>query len=194
MPDGSILPEVRTGRITPLSSESTSKHISASFFPLPASARFSLRFRTKDAAAVNAAAALGIDTPINTCVVSSARTLARLGPDEWLLLCPEAQGAVLQQDIDMALAGRAYSLVDIGHRNVAISVEGEHARSILNAGCPLDLRDRSFPPGSATRTLLGKAEIVLLRPGIDQIYRVECWRSFAPYVHAFLREAAREFE
>lgn len=189
MPDGSILPAVHTQRFTPLSSGSTSKHISASFFPLPVSARFTLRFRTKDAPAV-----LGIDTPINTCVVSSARTLARLGPDEWLLLCPEAQGAALQRDIDTALVGRAYSLVDIGHRNVAISVEGGHACSILNAGCPLDLRDKSFPPGSATRTLLGKAEIVLLRPGIDPVYHVECWRSFAPYVHAFLREAAREFE
>jgi sarcosine oxidase, subunit gamma len=29
------------------------------------------------------------------------------------------------------------------------------------------------------------------RAGAD--FRVECWRSFAPYVHAFLQDAAREF-
>lgn len=194
MPDGSIFSAARAGQVSSLSSEPTSKYVSASLFPLPASARLSLRFRTNDAAAIDAAAALGIGAPVNTCVASSDRTIARLGPDEWLLLCSEAMGATVRREVDTALAGRAYSLVDIGHRNVAISVEGGHARSILNAGCPLDLRERSFPPGSATRTLLGKAEIILLRPNIDPVYRVECWRSFAPYVHTFLRDAARELE
>ena len=45
----------------------------------------------------------------------------------------------------------------------------------------------------ATRTLLGKAEIILWRLHDAPAYRVECGRSFAPYVYAFLREAAREF-
>jgi sarcosine oxidase subunit gamma len=41
-----------------------------------------------------------------------------------------------------------------------------------------------------TRTLLGKAEIVLWRIGAAA-FRLEVWRSFAPYVSAFLAEAAR---
>ena len=40
----------------------------------------------------------------------------------------------------------------------------------------------------------GKAEIVLMRLDDEPTYRVECWRSFAPYVLGFLNEAAREFQ
>jgi sarcosine oxidase subunit gamma len=69
-----------------------------------------------------------------------------------------------------------------------------YAREVINGGCPLDLDDAAFPPGRATRTLLGKAEIVLLRPDTPHTYRIECWRSFAPYVRGLLAEVAREFE
>ena len=41
---------------------------------------------------------------------------------------------------------------------------------------------------------MGKAEIVLMRLDDRPTYRVECWRSFASYVHGFLTEAAREFQ
>jgi sarcosine oxidase subunit gamma len=41
--------------------------------------------------------------------------------------------------------------------------------------------------------LLGKAEIVLWRLDAAPAFRVDCARSFAPYVQAFLQEAAREF-
>jgi sarcosine oxidase, subunit gamma len=46
--------------------------------------------------------------------------------------------------------------------------------------------------GMATRTLLGKAEIVLWRQAVDR-FQIDVWRSFAPYVREFLSEAAREF-
>jgi sarcosine oxidase subunit gamma len=73
-------------------------------------------------------------------------------------------------------------------------VSGRHAAEVLNSGCPLDLAEAAFPAGTATRTLLGKAEIVLMRLDDGPTYRVECWRSFAQYVHGFLLEAAREFD
>jgi len=43
-----------------------------------------------------------------------------------------------------------------------------------------------------TRTLFGKAEIVLWRTTPDT-FRIEVWRSFAPYVLGSLAEAAREY-
>ncbi|MCJ2086106.1 hypothetical protein MKK88_08880 [Methylobacterium sp. E-005] len=60
-----------------------------------------------------------------------------------------------------------------------------------NAGCPRDLGDAAFPAGSATRTLLGKAEIVLIRrAGPVPTYRGACWHSWSSYVYDLLREAA----
>jgi sarcosine oxidase subunit gamma len=62
---------------------------------------------------------------------------------------------------------------------------------VLNGGCPLDLDPSAFPAGAATRTVFGKAEIVLLREADDR-FRVECWRSFSDYVFGLLEAAARD--
>jgi sarcosine oxidase subunit gamma len=42
-----------------------------------------------------------------------------------------------------------------------------------------------------TRTVFGKAEIVLWRSG-EQVFRLEVWRSFSRYVVHLLHEVARE--
>jgi sarcosine oxidase, subunit gamma len=109
-----------------------------SIAPLERSARFSLRMRATTAAEA------GLDMPINTCAVADDRITARLGPDEWLLLGPQSEASELER----RLTGKFFSLVDISHRNVAIAVAGTHAREVINAGCPLDLHDDVFGPGS----------------------------------------------
>lgn len=160
---------------------------------LDAGTSYSLRIAPQVAATVREVAGFDLTGSINTAVASDARIAARLGPDEWLLIAPGSPDDVLAGDIENALAGHFHSLVDVSHRNVAIEVSGREAPIVLNAGVPIDLDDAVFPAGSATRTVLGKAEIVLVRPGTDRVYRIECWRSFAPYVRQFLDEAAREF-
>lgn len=160
---------------------------------LAANARFSLRMRPEAAASHRCDDRLQLNIPVNRCVLADGVTVARLGPDEWLMLGPDAESPALPHEINRALSGQFFSLVDIGHRNTGIATAGQYAREVINGGCPLDLRDAAFPPGSATRTILGKAEIILLRPGTDPTYRIECWRSFAPYVYRFLCENAREF-
>ena len=159
----------------------------------PPAARYSLRLEASVAEEIGEVAGFRLGLPINRLAVSGERMAARLGPDEWLLLGPAEDAEVISKQIEAALAGRFHALVDIGHRHFAAEVSGVHAADVLNAGCPLDLADAAFPAGSATRTLLGKAEIVLLRLEGETHYRVECWRSFAMYVNSFLVEAAREF-
>jgi sarcosine oxidase subunit gamma len=161
---------------------------------LDPAARFSLRIGSAEGANRQTVAGFRIDSPINTCSVEGERLSARLGPDEWLLLAPGPDGISLGQNIAAELKGAFFSLVDISHRNVGFWIDGAHAAEIVNGGCPLDLDDAIFPTGSATRTLLGKAEIVLIRPGNKKAYQVECWRSFAPYVHGLLKDVAREFD
>ena len=117
----------------------------------------------------------------------------RLGPNEWILLGPEEDAETIEREIYSAIAEPFFSLADIGHRDVAIAISGKHVVEVINGGCPLDLDNAAFPPGSASRTLLGKAEIVLLRVSDEPAYRVETARSFAEYVQSFLKELAREF-
>lgn len=171
-----------------------SERSTISVLMLGAGTTYSLRIAPEVAASVREAAGFDLTGNINTALGISGRIAARLGPDEWLLIGPDDQSNALADEIGAALAGHFHSLVDVSHRNVGIAVAGREASMVLSAGVPIDLGDAAFPAGSATRTVLGKAEIVVMRPGSDRVYRVECWRSFAPYVRAFLEEAVREFK
>lgn len=161
--------------------------------PLNPSARFCLRMDPAIATDLSEVAGFLIGVPINRGTSKGDRTAMRLGPNEWTLLGPEKDAETIEREICSALAAPFFSLTDIGHRDVAVAISGKHAVEVINGGCPLDLDDAAFPPGSATRTLLGKAEIVLLRVNDEANYRVETARSFAEYVQSLLKELAREF-
>jgi sarcosine oxidase subunit gamma len=153
---------------------------------LPPAERISLRAPAASVAALSKA--LGLDLPVKpkTSASSGGRTALWLGPDEWLVI--DQTGDPL---VDCAGVKALHSAVGVSHRNVAFSVSGAGAEAALNAGCPQDLSLTAFPVGACSRTILGKVEIVLLRTGEDA-FRVECWRSFSDYVHAFLMEAAAD--
>lgn len=161
--------------------------------PLGPSARWSLRLPPAAAGRLREAAGFQIAIEINRSTCENDTLAVRLGPDEWLLCAPVDAAAELERSVTAALGGEPRALVDVSHRYAALSVEGPRAPVLLASGCPLDLHPAAFTAGTATRTLLGKAEIVLWRVHDAPVYRVECARTFAPYVYAFLREAAREF-
>jgi sarcosine oxidase subunit gamma len=140
-----------------------------------------------------AGAALGLNISAIACRSASNNQWAALwlAPDEQLLLAPLAAGEALAGPLRDALSALPHSLVDMSHRQIAIEISGPTAQTLLNAGCPLDLHLSAFPAGMCTRTILGKADIVLWRTGTDS-FHVEVWRSFADYVARFLTEASRE--
>jgi sarcosine oxidase subunit gamma len=156
---------------------------------LPPARRFVLR--GDGAARAAAERALGVPVPTQACRAGSdgARAALWLGPDEWLLLAP-AGDAAAEAALSQSLQGLAHSLVDVSHRQVSLRVSGARATLLLNAGCPLDLHESAFPVGMCTRTMLGKAEIVLWRTAAGE-FHIEVWRSFAAYLTQYLAEAAR---
>jgi sarcosine oxidase subunit gamma len=159
---------------------------------LPPAARFILR---ADARAIRAAgAAIGIDVQQVPCRASQGggRAALWLGPDEYLLLAPEAEARALARALEQALQGEPHSLVDVSHRQTGLEMSGPRAADILNSGCPLDLDVSAFAVGMCTRTVFAKAEIVLWRIAAD-VFRLEVWRSFTDYVARFLGEVAREY-
>lgn len=153
---------------------------------LPPAHRISLRARADAVAALSKALGLTLPEKPKTSASKGGRTALWLGPDEWLVI-DEANDPLEA----CASVEALHSAVGISHRNIAISVTGAGAANTINAGCPQDLSLAAFPVGACSRTILGKAEIVLLRTGADA-FRVECWRSFSDYVFTFLTEAARD--
>jgi len=113
-----------------------------------------------------------------------------LGPDEYLLFAPTGDAGKIAVELTTALAGIPHSLVEVSQRQVAWRLSGPDASAILNNGCPLDLDPAAFPPGMCTRTLLGKAQIVLWRQAAEE-YHLDVWRSYSDYVRELLLDAAR---
>lgn len=146
--------------------------------------RLSLRAGAQSAALLSVALGVTLGEAPCRASVSGDRAVLWLGPDEWLLLAPDgaAPGLVAAAE---ALSDHPAGIVDVSHRSVAIELSGAGAADALNAFCALDLDPRAFPVGMCTRTLFGKAEIVLWRTAAET-FRMEVARSFAPYVQACL--------
>lgn len=148
-----------------------------------------LSLRAKADAYAGLSNALGLSLPVTpkTSSVNGSRHALWLGPDEWLVIDTASNGLL------SALIGveSLHSATDISHRNNAFIVKGPKVVDVINCGCPLDLSLMSFPVGACTRTIFGKAEIVLYRVSEDE-FRVECWRSFVDFVQGLLIEGAKD--
>lgn len=162
--------------------------------------RWSVRVQPAEHAAVETLFGLVLPTEKLRAAESANGSALWLGPDEWLVLMPRQPGEAFRQryaSIDPHNTPHC-SIVDVTHRNVGIRLSGAGAQSILNAGCPLDLSRLALPPGGCSRTLFGKAEIVLWRHAESYLeapadYQIECWRSFLPYVWNKFQSAAAEY-
>lgn len=148
----------------------------------PDCTRFSLRVGPEGRDEAGRAFGCALPTKIGGLAISGDRVALCLGPDEWLLMAPP--GSV--QDVEI---GVVHSLVDVSHREVGIEVMGRAAEWALNAVCPLDLD--AMPAGSATRTILDKVQVILIKRAPDH-YRIEVWQSFAAHVWRLLAAVANE--
>jgi len=158
---------------------------------LPAAARYILRGAPATLAHAGEAIGVAISPLACRAATGGSRAALWLGPDEQLLLDADGVAGAVEAVLAEALRDIPHSLVDVSHRQTALQVAGPHALRVLSVGCPLDLHEAAFPVHMCTRTVLSKAEVVLWRTGAD-IFHIEVWRSFAPYVSQLLAEAARE--
>ena len=173
------------GRAHPLAGRSAAGG-GVSVNPAPAARRLSLRCAPSAVAALSDALGVKLPRRPKKSAVSGARLALWLGPDEWLIVDEAADPAA-------ALAGieAPHSAVDVSHRNTAIMVTGVSAAELIAHGCPHNVSLEAFPVGACSRTVFGKAEIVLYRPAAET-FRIEVWRSFSDYVFAYLADAARD--
>jgi len=138
-----------------------------------------------------------LPTEPNTALTKNRVSALWLGPDQWLLTCPQGDSALFINSLREALADTHCALTDVSDGRTALCVEGPSARDVLAKGCPLDFHPRAFPPGSCAQTLLGKADVLLhLRaeePPVGACFDVYVGRSFADYLWTWLEDAGREY-
>ncbi|MEM9430367.1 MAG: sarcosine oxidase subunit gamma [Pseudomonadota bacterium] len=148
--------------------------------------RFSLRIAPQDG--VEAAGPLGFALPERIGARASANSVEALmlGPDEWLILAPEAARERLVSGFEALSA--VHSCVDISDREISLSIGGPGVLDLLSVGCPRDLA--ALPEGEARRTVFDGVSVVLWRDGSES-FRLDAWRSFMPHIESLLASAER---
>ena len=183
---------LRTGRAHPLQALAAASPpcAHARLTALAPTTRLVVRADTAAATTIGRALGVLLGTAPHRVVVATDRAALWIGPDEWLVFAPEADHDLAAR-ATRALGSLPGSVVDVSHRSVSIELAGPYAAWCVNGACPLDLDLAAFPPGTATRTVFGQAEIVLWRTDANA-FHIEVARSFAPYVWECLEEARRE--
>lgn len=148
---------------------------------LPPMARFSLRLRDPKTAPFD------IPWHIGTCTRDGAREVLCLGPDEWLILVPEAAARDIQSQY--ANLEVSHALTDISHRERSFLIEGPKAADLITLGCPRD--PDSLKDGEARRTVFDGASVILWRDSSTR-FRMDIWRSFAPHACHLMEIGVRE--
>ena len=125
----------------------------------------------------------------NTASIDPQRQLLWLGPDEWLLKLRDGEGDAIASALRAALSGVHSAVVDVGHGNTTLTLEGPAAADLLARGCPLDLHARVFPAGAMAQTHVAKAGATVLCLAPTTHYELTVRRSFADYLFRWLCEA-----
>ena len=122
----------------------------------------------------------------NTASIDPQRQLLWMGPDEWLLKVRDAQGDAIATARGAALQGVHSAVVDVGHGNTTLTLQGPAAADLLARGCPLDLHARVFPAGALAQTHVAKASATVLCLAAGTHFELTVRRSFADYLFRWL--------
>lgn len=159
--------------------------------PVEDCARFILRIDPLNLAAASAIWGATLPPTIGGLVANSGRIATCIGPDEWYLIAPLSEQDVIESGFAALYASTIHSLVDVGHREVGIAIEGPEAVLALQASIAFDIA--AMPVGSGCRTIIDRVQIILLREEQDR-FRIEVWHSFSDHVWNLLAGICREIE
>jgi len=148
-------------------------------------------------AAVGRVLDLVLPSEPGTTAAKGQVTALWLGPDQWLITCPEGDVDLFRNSLAEALGATHAALTDVSDGRVAFRLAGPSARAVLAKGCPLDVHPRAFATGRVASSLLAKAAVTLHLvqdgPKRGPVFDLYVGRSFAPYLWAWLEDAGREY-
>lgn len=158
---------------------------------LPTMGRYNLRCKRENTVALSKTLGFNLPSSIGEAAQSGNQTALKLGPDEWLLICPMEERATIKQSFSEVYPDAVHSLTEISSREISIRVSGDLAEELLSTSCPRNLAKLST--GCGVRTIFDSVQVVLTRED-DRQFRLDVWRSFAPHVLGLLAVACAEFE
>lgn len=120
--------------------------------------------------------------------------LLSFSPQEWLVVSDRIAGPKLREHLQRNIGGEGIAAVDLSCAVKALRVEGSAARDVLAKGCGLDLHPGRFPAGHCTRTRLAQLAVIVDCTDPKPRFDLYVGRSYLKYLHAWLTDAAAEFQ
>ena len=164
-----------------------------SLIELPHQAKIDVRGRDAVPALVAAVTrALGAAPPLDAhqTVAAGARMVLWLGPGEWRVVGAPGDAAAIVAALQTAVPRALAAIVDVSDSLTALRLSGAGARDLLAQGCPLDLHPRRFAAGQCARSMLAKADILLLQRDDAPSFDIQVRWSHAAYLWDWLATAA----
>jgi sarcosine oxidase, subunit gamma len=112
-----------------------------------------------------------------------------MAPLQWLIRVPEAEEQQLAAQLSECPCHTAVTIVSDAY--VGLRLEGSGAARVLSEGCPLDLE--LLEPGRCARTVLARAQVLLISLDVAGGYDCYVERSQAEYVRQWITTAAFAF-
>jgi sarcosine oxidase subunit gamma len=145
---------------------------------------------------VAASEVLGVDLPTttSTCTEGETATAIRIGPEEFLITMRSPSHTEVESRLHNAVSPYGGAATDVSAQRTTLRLSGAHVRDVLGKGSSIDLHPKAFGPGTAVRTQLALADVMMIpldSTGTD--YRIFVRSSFARYLAEWLIDAAEEF-
>ena len=144
--------------------------------------------------------AMGLPLPREplTSAAEGGTAILWLGPDEWMLVMPPADGTARIESLRAALSGIHHQIVGVGDYYTAIEVAGSKAREALMKLTTLDLHPRAFKAGMVAGSLFARTHAVLWQEGDRDgeggpLFLLIVRWSMADYLWCMLADAGREW-
>jgi sarcosine oxidase subunit gamma len=166
-----------------------------SLIELPHQAKIDVRGRDAVPALVAAMAdALGGAPPLDAkrTVAAGTRIVLWLGPGEWRVVGPPGDVPAIVAALQTAVPRALAAVVDVSDSHTTLRLSGPGARDLLAQGCPLDLHPCSFTAGQCARSVLAKADILLLQRDDAPSFDIQVRWSHAAYLWDWLATAAAD--
>lgn len=148
----------------------------------------------REAAPARAEQVLGTAWPKTTGSVASGRAdILALGPTDWLVVTPNAEGEPLCAALNEAFQGSSFRATDVSSALARIQVSGPAAQAVLAKACALDLHESVFPTGRSARTRFAGMPVVI-RHTAPSSFECTVSLSYRTYLLSWLADASLEFQ
>lgn len=144
---------------------------------------------------VEEATGVSLPTAANTWTDVHGRCAIWLGPDEWLIVAPDASAEDLERAIREARGDDPWlAVTDVSHNSTVFALEGPNARAVLSKASPMDFHPRAFGAIVCAQTVLARTRaLILLAEPEKPVFEVWVRNSFARYTEDWLRDAMEEY-